>query len=53
MNQSIKTIAADFAETREKMTHFDTRFDAIEKQQGRNALNQTKHASTNWNILSV
>jgi hypothetical protein len=38
MNQSIKTISADLADTREKITHFDTRFDAIEKPQGENLL---------------
>lgn len=40
MNQSIKTISADLADTREKITHFDTRFDAIKKQ-GENLLNQS------------
>jgi hypothetical protein len=32
---------ADLAETKAKMAHFDVRFDAIEKQQGDNALTQT------------
>lgn len=43
MNQSIKTISADLADTREKITHFDTRFDAIEKPQGENLLKQSTH----------
>ena len=32
---------ADLAEIKAKMAHFDVRFDAIERQQGNNALTQT------------
>jgi hypothetical protein len=51
-DQCIKIIAADIAETREKMSNFDTRFEAIEKQQEDNALTQTV-CLENWNTSFV